>query len=255
MSGTRHEKIMKTQRSSLSAAHLCPQDVTGRNQITKGHPPAHDAGSAPAWSLSSASSGLTMENRERPASGRIEYDVLQPSMHLISSSCMSQDTSRWIPEAPHGRQQGGVIVSDISQDAALVSAIWKPAASSTSKQLVGRVNHDNYQGSILEHSMLYYSPSSPESLLVVEDLLRNTNVYFETLCRAMPLNTGGMLVNPDGTELRNDLCSDFDSHCFTATMFHKKNLSKKGLSLELCTRLIEPVLLSKKFFEPSILEL
>ncbi|KAF4619079.1 hypothetical protein G7Y89_g14768 [Cudoniella acicularis] len=37
----------------------------------------------------------------------------------------------------------------------------------------------------------------------------------------------GTLLTPNGAKLHNDLCNDFDSYCFTATM-----LKEKGLHVE-----------------------
>jgi hypothetical protein len=43
----------------------------------------------------------------------------------------------------------------------------------------------------------------------------------------MILDDHGTLLNPNGAELHNDLCNDFDSHCFTATMFVGRKLHKE----------------------------
>jgi hypothetical protein len=40
----------------------------------------------------------------------------------------------------------------------------------------------------------------------------------------MIFNKHGTLLNPNGTESNNDLCNDFDSYCFTATMLIRRNL-------------------------------
>ncbi|KAJ3551817.1 hypothetical protein NPX13_g11268 [Xylaria arbuscula] len=64
-------------------------------------------------------------------------------------------------------------------------------------------------------------------LLVSENLFYNIKVYFENSCRNMILDDHGTLLTPNGAKLHNDLCNDFDSYCFTATM-----LIEKGLHVE-----------------------
>jgi hypothetical protein len=71
------------------------------------------------------------------------------------------------------------------------------------------------------------TPSPPQALLVSENLFYNIKVYFENSCRNMILDGYGTLLTPNGAELHNDLCNDFDSYCFTATM-----LIEKGLHVE-----------------------
>ena len=69
--------------------------------------------------------------------------------------------------------------------------------------------------------------SLPQALLVSENLFYNIKVYFENSCRNMILDDYGTLLTPNGAKLHNDLCNDFDSYCFTATM-----LIEKGLHVE-----------------------
>lgn len=77
------------------------------------------------------------------------------------------------------------------------------------------------------------APSPPRVLLIQEQLLRHTKLYFEYSCRKMTFDANEILLSPGGTEFRNDLCAEFDSYCFTATMFHEKGLldeSRRALS-------------------------
>ena len=69
-----------------------------------------------------------------------------------------------------------------------------------------------------------YSPSPPQVLLVAEELFYNIKVYFEDSCQNMIFDDYGTLLNLNGAELYNDLCNEFDSYCFTATMFKKREL-------------------------------
>ncbi|CZS92382.1 uncharacterized protein RAG0_02805 [Rhynchosporium agropyri] len=64
----------------------------------------------------------------------------------------------------------------------------------------------------------------PQALLVSEELFHSVKVYFEDSCRKINLDACGTLITPTGMELRNDLCNDFDSYCYTATMLAKKGL-------------------------------
>lgn len=64
-------------------------------------------------------------------------------------------------------------------------------------------------------------PTSPESLF------QEIRIYFVETCRDMKFDNKEKIVSPNGGTLRNNLCTDFDSYCFTATM-----LQKKGLNVE-----------------------
>lgn len=75
-----------------------------------------------------------------------------------------------------------------------------------------------------EHSKVSHSPSPPQALLVSEKLFYNIKVYFEISCRNMILDDHGTLLTPNGAKLHNNLCNDFDSYCFTATMLIEKGL-------------------------------
>jgi hypothetical protein len=77
------------------------------------------------------------------------------------------------------------------------------------------------KGFVSDRSRVSHSPSPPQALLVSEKLFYNIRVYFEGTCQNMILDDRGALLTP------NDLCNDFDSYCFTATM-----LKEKGLHVE-----------------------
>lgn len=83
------------------------------------------------------------------------------------------------------------------------------------------------KGFVSDRSRVSHSPSLPQALLVSEKLFYNIQVYFENTCQNMILDDDGTLLTPNGAKLHYDLCTDFDSYCFTATM-----LKEKGLHIE-----------------------
>ncbi|KAK3045509.1 hypothetical protein LTR09_012917 [Extremus antarcticus] len=87
------------------------------------------------------------------------------------------------------------------------------------------------------------SPSPPQALLISEHLLRDIKVYFEDCCRKMVFDENEILLSPDGAEFRNDLCTDFDSYCFTATMLKEKGLHVEfGCALSKASALVRDIL-------------
>ncbi|WQF76999.1 Putative tetratricopeptide-like helical domain superfamily [Colletotrichum destructivum] len=73
-----------------------------------------------------------------------------------------------------------------------------------------------------------HSPSPPEALLVSENLFHTIKAYFENSCRHVNFDVHGNLLAPNGAELDNALCNDFDSYCFTAAMLMGKGLSAES---------------------------
>ena len=105
------------------------------------------------------------------------------------------------------RLQDEEFIPYFTQDAGLISTACIPAVPFTDK---------------------LHSPSPPQALLVAEDLFHNIKIYSENSCRNKILDVHGTLLNPNGAELHNDLCNDFDSYCFTATMFVGRKLHKES---------------------------
>ncbi len=92
-------------------------------------------------------------------------------------------------------------------------------------------------------SRVMHSPSPPQVLLVAEELYHNIKVYFGVSCKHMIFDDHGTLLNPDGAELHNDLCNEFDSYCFTATMFKGRKLHVGfGHALSKASALVEQIL-------------
>jgi hypothetical protein len=90
---------------------------------------------------------------------------------------------------------------------------------------------------------LLHSTSPPQALLVPESLFRITKVYFENSCRNMSFDKHETLLNPNGTKLNNDLCANFDSYCFTATMLIGRKLHVEfGHALSKASALVKQIL-------------
>ncbi|KAF2731541.1 hypothetical protein EJ04DRAFT_365458 [Polyplosphaeria fusca] len=71
---------------------------------------------------------------------------------------------------------------------------------------------------LVDRSRVSYAPTPPRSLLVLENLFHNVKVYFESICRNMIFDHAGTLLMSNGAQLQYDLCNDFDSYCFTASI-------------------------------------
>ncbi|KAL9083767.1 MAG: hypothetical protein Q9165_008377 [Trypethelium subeluteriae] len=117
------------------------------------------------------------------------------------------------------------------------------AGASADDELVLQFNRNDLQGFFPDCSRVSHSPPPPQILLIPENLFRNIKVYFENSCRNMIFDDHGALITQNGTELRYDLCNDFDSYCFTATMLMGKGLhieSRRALSR--ASALVEQIL-------------
>ena len=122
------------------------------------------------------------------------------------------------------QQRSEEIVLYSTQDAGLISTAWIPAAPFADNEVVFHSNHNDVPGFLSDRSRVVHSPSPPQALLAVENLFHNIKVYFENSSRNMILDDHGTLLNPNGAELHNELCNDFDSYCFAATMFIGRKL-------------------------------
>lgn len=134
-----------------------------------------------------------------------------------------------------------VTASDTVQRAGIISTVWSPPFSS--QEFLIQLNTNDVQGFFSSRSRVSTSPSPPQELLVSENMLYSIRTYFENSCRNMMFDEQGNLLTPGGVKLNNDLCNDFDSYCFSASMFIEKGLyieSRRALSKG-CA-LIEPIL-------------
>jgi hypothetical protein len=153
----------------------------------------------------------TTESQQSPALNYINYEAFEQPMASVRDPDRSYNIQPETNQSDQGmssrlRLRDEEFIPYFNQDAGLISTACIPAAPFADK---------------------LHSPSPPQALLVAEDLFHNIEVYFENSCRNMILDDHGTLLNPNGAELHNDLCNDFDSHCFTATMFVGRKLHKE----------------------------
>ena len=117
------------------------------------------------------------------------------------------------------QQQSGECIPYSTQDAGLISTASISAAPFAVNEFVSSPNCNDVQGFFSDRFRVMHSPSPPQVLLVAEELFHNIKVYFEDSCQNMIFDDHGTLLNLNGADLHNDLCNEFDSYCFTATMF------------------------------------
>ena len=118
-----------------------------------------------------------------------------------------------------------------------------PGISFADNQLFSHSNRDDVQGWISGWSRVFHSPLPSKALFVSETLFHNVRVYFEKSCRSMSLDDHGTLLDSNGTELQNDLCNNFDSYCFTATMFvERRSHEEFRHALSKASALVEKIL-------------
>lgn len=67
-------------------------------------------------------------------------------------------------------------------------------------------------------SLSIHSLPPPRTLFIAEELFSRSRAYFDYSCQNMIFDEDENLLLPDGAELRNDMCNNFDSYCFTLTM-------------------------------------
>jgi hypothetical protein len=88
-----------------------------------------------------------------------------------------------------------------------------------------------------------YPPSPPRAFLISENLYHLITVYFDACCKRMLFDENELLLSRGGVKLRNDLCTDFDSYYFTATMLKEKGsyVEFRGV-VSRASALVEPIL-------------
>jgi hypothetical protein len=88
-----------------------------------------------------------------------------------------------------------------------------------------------------------YSPLSPRTLSVPEALFCAIKLCSIDSCRQMKFGENEVLLSSNNVEFRNDLCTDFDSYCFTATMLKERgSLEEFGCTISKGFALVEHVL-------------
>ena len=96
---------------------------------------------------------------------------------------------------------------------------------------------------MMEGAIVSYPPSPSRVFSIPEELYHLITDYFDDCCGKMLFDRDGILLSRGGIELRNDLCTEFDSHCFTATMLKEKGLYVEfSDALSRVSGLVEPIL-------------
>ena len=233
-------------RSSLPPKTEPRPRIPREKQVTEGHPLARDTGYPSPQSLSLASPQSSVESQQSPALNHFNYQALKQPVDPTLSYNINHDTNQSDQGLRERQQQSEESEGSIpysGQNAAFISTLWKPATPFADNQLVFHSNREDVEGLISDRSIVVHSPSPPKALFVAENLFRNIKVYFENSCRKMFLDDHGTLLNSNGTELRNDLCNDFDSYCFTATMFVGRNSPEEFRhALSKASALVEKIL-------------
>ncbi|KAK0111484.1 hypothetical protein ONS95_001839 [Cadophora gregata] len=134
-------------------------------------------------------------------------------------------------------------LSSDSSDGVMVSTIWTPASPLMDHEFVIQLHSEDIDSFFSKRSGISHSPSLPRSLHISENMFYSIKAYFEHSCRNLILDENGTLLTPNGAKMSNDLCNDFDSYCFSATMFLEQGLyveSRRALSK--ASALVEPIL-------------
>lgn len=112
---------------------------------------------------------------------------------------------------------------------------------SQNQQLLAQ-NYRGHQRCYSSCFKLPYTPHPPQVLQATENMFYATRLYFEDICPKMTFDDQGILVK-EGTIITNDLCNDFDSYCFTATMlFERKEYSEFAGCLSKACALVKSIL-------------
>ena len=196
--------------------------------------PARDTRSSSFQSDSFASTPSITESQQSLTLNRINYEVVEQlvaSAQDLNRSYNLQPGTNQLEQGMSSRllmrerqQQSGECIPDFTQDAGLIPTASISAAPFADNEFVSPPNCNDVQGFFSDPSRMMHSPSPPQFLLVAEELFYNIKVYFEDSCQNMIFDDHGTLLNPNGAELHNDLCNEFDSYCFTATMFKGREL-------------------------------
>ena len=182
---------------------------------------------------SNLSQGAPFNEETVDQSGNFNYEVVEQPVASAQDLNQSYNLQPRTNQSEQGmssrllmreRQQSEEFVPYSTKDARLISTASISAASFADNEFVSIPNCNDVQGFFSDRSRVMHSPSPPQVLLVAEELYHNIKVYFEDSCQNMIFDDHGTLLNPNGAELHNDLCNEFDSYCFTATMFKGREL-------------------------------
>jgi hypothetical protein len=144
-----------------------------------------------------------------PTRRSVEEVIVAPSTtrsQSIGSTILSHNIDSLSP-TPESRQSSTTIYVN-----------YEAANQGLSPVVEQRVCRGDVQRFFSDSTKMSRSPLPPQALLVPEHLFRTIKGYFEASCQKMNFNEHGILVDRNGTRLNDDLCNDFDSYCFSATM-------------------------------------
>ena len=165
---------------------------------------------------------------QRPWLPTLEHEIVnQPVDRTPSYNINTYQRYQGLGVALQRSEESGRVIPHSGQNPALISTTWRHAGPIADNQFIVHSNRDNVEGLISDCPGMVHSPSPPQGPFVAENLLRNIKVYFKTSCQNMHLDDRGTLLDANGTKLQNDLCNEFDSYCFTATIFRERNLHKE----------------------------
>ena len=208
--------------------------IAGEEQAADSHSPARDTRSSSFQSDSFASTPLITESQQSLTLNRINYKVVEQPVASAQDRNRSYNLQPGTNQLEKGmssrllirerQQQSGECIPYSTQDAGLISTASISAAPFAVNEFVSPPNCNDVQGFFSDRFRVMHSPSPPQVLLVAEELFHNIKVYFEDSCQNMIFDDHGTLLNLNGADLHNDLCNEFDSYCFTATMFKGREL-------------------------------
>ncbi len=181
-----------------------------------------------------ASTPSTTESQQSLTLNRINYKMVEQPVASAQDLNQSYNLQPGTNQSEQGmssrllmrerQQQSEEFVPYSTKDARLISTASRSAAPFADNEFVSIPNCNDVQGFFSDRSRVMHSPSPPQVLLVPEELYHNIKVYFEDSCQNMIFDDHGTLLNPNGAELHDDLCNEFDSYCFTATMLKGRKL-------------------------------
>ena len=207
-----------------------PRSRAGEQQAADGHSPARDTRLSSFQSDSFASTPSTTESPQSLALKCINYEVIeQPvaSAQDLNQSYNLQPGTNQSEQRMSSRlpmRESEELVSYSNEDARPISTASISAAPFADNEFVSISSCNDIQEFFSDRSKMMHSPSPPQILLIAEELYHNIKIYFENSCQNMIFDDRETLLDPNDVELYNDLCNEFDSYCFTATMFKERKL-------------------------------
>ena len=208
--------------------------VAWEEQAADNRSPARDTRSSSFQSDSFASTSSITESQQSLTLNRINYEVieqpvtsaqdlnrlynLQPGTNQLKQGISSRLLMR------ERQQQKGQCISYFIQNVGLIFTASVSAASFVDNQFISPFNCNDVQEFFSFRFRVMHSSFLFQVLLVAEKLFHNIKIYFQDSYQNMIFDDYKTLLNSNDANLHNDLCNEFDSYCFTATMFKKRKL-------------------------------